>query len=46
MKPILEATEMYSAKHFTRADRNLKRTFYVKYVLSQMTLLEDQKLDE
>lgn len=43
LKGILEALDMYSGKHFTRADRNLKRTFYVKYVLSQMTLLEDKK---
>ena len=34
---------MYSDKHYTRADRNLKKTFYVQYVLSQMTLLEDKK---
>ena len=43
LKSLLEATEMYSGKHYTRADRNLKRTFYVQYVLSQMTLLEDKK---
>ena len=43
LKNIIEALDMYSAKHFTRADRNLKRTFYVKYVLSQMTLIEDKK---
>ena len=29
LKGILEATEMYSGRHYTRADRNLKRTFYV-----------------
>ena len=44
LKSILEATEMYSDKHYTRADRNLKRTFYVQYVLSQMTLLEDKNM--
>ena len=41
LKGILEATEMYSGKHYSRVDGNLKRTFYVQYVLSQMTLLED-----
>ena len=41
---LLEATEMYSDKHYTRADRNLKRSFYVHYVLSQMTLLDEKKL--
>jgi len=46
LKAILEATEIYSGKHYTRADRNLKRTFYVQYVLSQMTLLEDMKLEK
>ncbi len=45
LKPILEAVDTYSGKHYNRADRNLKRTFYVNYVLSQMTLLEDKKLD-
>ena len=40
---ILEATEMYSGKHYTRVDSNLKRTFYVQYVLSQMTLLDNTK---
>ena len=44
LKGILEATEMYSGKHYSRVDGNLKRTFYVQYVLSQMTLLEDKKL--
>ena len=43
LKGILEATEMYSGKHYSRVDGNLKRTFYVQYVLSQMTLLEDNK---
>ena len=43
LKAILEALETYSGKHIIRADRNLKRTFYVRYVLSQMTLLEDKK---
>ena len=34
--------EMYSSKHYSRVDGNLKRTFYVQYVLGQMTLLEDK----
>jgi len=41
LRGLLEATEMYSAKHYSRVDRNLKRTFYVQYVLSQMTLLDN-----
>ena len=46
LKAVLEATDMYSEKHYNRADRNLKRSFYVQYVLSQMTLLEDKKLEK
>ena len=34
LKPILEAVDTYSGKHYNRADRNLKKTFYVNYVLS------------
>ena len=37
---------MYSGKHYSRVDGNLKRTFYVQYVLSQMTLLEDNNKTE
>ena len=29
LKGILEATEMYSGKHYSRVDGHLKRTFYV-----------------
>ena len=41
LKEMLEATELYSSKHYARADKNLKNVFYVNYVLSQMTLQED-----
>ena len=41
LKGILEAMEMYSGKHYSRIDGNLKRQFYVQYVLSQMTLLDN-----
>ena len=34
LKEILEATEIYSRKHYERADRNLKSVYYVNYVLS------------
>ena len=43
---MLEAMDVYSSKHYNRADRNLKRTYYVHFVLSQMTLLQDKKLDK
>ena len=29
LKDMLSATELYSEKHYTRTDRNLKRSFYV-----------------
>ena len=38
---MIEATELYSNKHYDRADKNLKRVYYVNYVLSQMTLQDD-----
>lgn len=38
---MIEATAMYSNKHYTRADKNLKKVYYVNFVLSQMTLQED-----
>ena len=41
LKGLLEAVEMYSGKHYSRVDRNLKRSFYVKFVLGQMTLLDN-----
>ena len=43
LKEMIEATEMYSSKHYTRTDKNLKSVYYVNYVLSQMTLQEDVK---
>ena len=38
---MIEATELYSNKHYERADKNLKQVYYVNYVLSQMTLQDD-----
>jgi len=34
LKEMIEATTMYSDKHYSRADRNLKSVYYVNYVLS------------
>ena len=34
LKEMLEATDMYTSKHYSRCDRHLKHTFYVHYVLS------------
>jgi hypothetical protein len=37
-KELLDITEMYSQKHYSRSDRNLKKVYYVDYVMSQMSL--------
>ena len=34
LKDILRVTEFYSSKHLERAERNLKKSFYMEYVLS------------
>ena len=31
---MIEATELYSSKHYERADKNLKQAYYVNYILS------------
>ena len=31
---IIEACEIYGLKHYSRADRNLKQSYYVQYVMS------------
>ena len=41
LKELLEATEVYTRKHYERADRNLKSVYYVNFVISQMTLQDD-----
>ena len=46
LKQMTEATEAHSAKHYSRTDGTLKRTYYVEYVLSQMTLMEDRKQEQ
>jgi len=33
IKELLNSTELYSAKHFQRADRCLKQSYYVHFVL-------------
>lgn len=39
---IVEACDLYGQKHYSRADRALKHSFYVDYVLSQMTLQAEE----
>lgn len=38
---IMEACEIYGLKHYARADKNLKNSFYLQYIMSQITL-QDQ----
>lgn len=35
---LIEACEIYGLKHYARADKNLKNSFYLQYVMSQITL--------
>ena len=41
LEDIIEACEIYGLKHYARADKNLKQSYYVQYVISQMTLQAD-----
>ena len=31
---IMEACEIYGLKHYARADKNLKNSFYLQYIMS------------
>jgi len=46
LSEMVEAMLMYSDKHYSRADRNLKQSYFVHFVMGQMTLQEDTKLLE
>ena len=44
---LMDSCEIYGLKHYARADKNLKQSFYLQYVMSQMTLQADtQKAKE
>jgi hypothetical protein len=34
LSEIMEACEIYGLKHYARADKNLKQSYYVQYVMS------------
>jgi L-rhamnose mutarotase len=40
---VMEACEIYGLKHYARADKNLKESFYLQYVMSQITLQSEIK---
>lgn len=42
----MRVTEFYCEKHYERAERNLKKSYYIDYVLSQMTIGEDLELEK
>jgi len=35
--------DLYSEKHYERSERNLKKAYFVDYLRSQMTLLEQEE---
>ena len=38
---VLESVELYNQKHYQRMDRQLSNSYFVDYLVSQMTLQED-----
>lgn len=38
---LMEACEIYGLKHYARADKNLKQSYFLQYVMSQITLQAD-----
>ena len=35
---IMEACEIYGLKHYARSDKSLKQSYFLQYVMSQITL--------
>lgn len=33
LSELIEATQLYSDKHYSRADKNLKQSYYVHFVM-------------
>lgn len=42
----MDACEIYGLKHYARADKNLKQSFYLHYVMSQITLQSEISIAE
>ena len=38
IKEVLEGTQVYQERHYTRIERQLRSSYFVDYILSQMTL--------
>jgi hypothetical protein len=43
---IVDACEIYGLKHYSRADNSLKHSYYLQYVMQQITLQADSKREE
>ena len=43
LNELIEPMLMYSEKHYTRSDKSLKQSYFVHFVMNQMTLQEDTK---
>lgn len=46
LSEMIEAMLMYSDKHYSRAERNLKQSYFVHFVMGQMNLQEDTRMLE
>lgn len=46
LKSLLEGTSVYQDKHYTRIQRHLRNSYFIDFVVSQMTLQEDEKPKE
>ena len=42
LKSSLEATMVYQEKHYERIEKHLKNSYFVDYIVSQMTLEKDE----
>jgi hypothetical protein len=46
LSELVEAMQLYSDKHYARTDKHLKQSYFVHFVMNQMTLQEDTKVLE
>lgn len=42
LKSLLEGTSVYQDKHYNRIQRHLRNSYFIDFVVSQMTLQEDE----
>lgn len=46
LSEMIEAILMYSQKHYSRTDKNLKQSYFVHFVMGQMSLQDDLKPEQ